>query len=94
MEQVVLASNRPICHKVQQHVTSTCVTGTEPLALLKDQICMISFQTCTQIFGIHKALVHIKRYNCSRQRDVCCMYEYIIETPLTELKTFPNCKET
>ena len=32
---------------------------------------------------------------------VCCykcqyMYEYIIETetPLSELKTFPNCKET
>ena len=31
------------------------------LALLKAQICMISFQTCTQIFGIHKALIHVKR---------------------------------
>ena len=31
------------------------------LALLKAQICMISFQTCTQIFGIHKALIHFKR---------------------------------
>ena len=26
----------------------------------KAQIC-ISFQTCTQIFGIHKALIHVKR---------------------------------
>ena len=31
------------------------------VALLKAQICMISFQTCTQIFGIHKVLVHFKR---------------------------------
>ena len=31
------------------------------LALLKAQICLISFQTCTQIFGIHKALIHVKR---------------------------------
>ena len=28
------------------------------LALLKAQICMISFQTYTQIFGIHKALMN------------------------------------
>ena len=31
------------------------------LALLKAQICMISFQTCTQIFGIHKSLIHVMR---------------------------------
>ena len=31
------------------------------LALLKAQICMISFQICTQIFGIHKALIHVMR---------------------------------
>ena len=31
------------------------------LALLKAQIYMISFQTCTQIFGIHKAFIHVKR---------------------------------
>ena len=31
------------------------------LALLKAQICMISFQTYTQIFGIHKLLIHVKR---------------------------------
>ena len=30
------------------------------LALLKAQICMISFETFTQIFGIHKALIHVK----------------------------------
>ena len=35
------------------------VTGS--VALLKAQICMISFQTCTQTFGIHKALIHVKR---------------------------------
>ena len=28
MQQVVLTSNRSICHKVQQQVTSVCVTGT------------------------------------------------------------------
>ena len=31
------------------------------VALLKAQICMISFQTCTQIFGIHKVLKYVKR---------------------------------
>ena len=31
------------------------------VVLLKAQICMIYFQTCTQIFGIHKALIHVKR---------------------------------
>ena len=31
------------------------------LALLKAQFCMISFQPCTQIVGIHKALIHVKR---------------------------------
>ena len=28
MQQVALASNRPICHEVQQQVASVCVTGT------------------------------------------------------------------
>ena len=28
MQQVALARNRPICHEVQQQVTSVCVTGT------------------------------------------------------------------
>ena len=28
MQQVVLTSNRPICHEVQQQVTSVCFTGT------------------------------------------------------------------
>ena len=28
MQQVPPASNRPICHEVQQQVTSVCVTGT------------------------------------------------------------------
>ena len=28
MQQVALASNRPICYEVQQHITSVCVTGT------------------------------------------------------------------
>ena len=76
-------------------------TYTSMLALLKAQICMIYFQTCTQIVGIHKALIHVKRKNCIFLPAVCCsksqyMYEYIIETetPLSELKTFLNCKET
>ena len=30
MQQVAPASNRPICHEVQQQVTSLCVTGTGP----------------------------------------------------------------
>ena len=70
------------------------------LALLKAQICIISFQTCTQIFDIHKALIHVTRMNCIRQLYAALksqyMYEYIIETetPLSELKIFPNCKET
>ena len=34
------------------------------IALLKAQTCIISFQTCTQIFGSHKALIHVKRKNC------------------------------
>ena len=37
------------------------VSDRQLLALLKAQICMISFQTCTQIFGIHKALIHVMR---------------------------------
>ena len=37
--------------------------------LLKAQICMISFQTCTQIFGIYQALVHGKRWNLIRQKS-------------------------
>ena len=55
------------------------------VALLKAQICMIYFQTCAQIFGIHKALIHVKRKNCIFLLAVFCsksqyMYEYIIET--------------
>ena len=30
MQQVAPASNRPICHEVQQQVTAVCVTGTRP----------------------------------------------------------------
>ena len=33
MQQVTLASNRPICHKVQQQIASVCVTGTGPPGL-------------------------------------------------------------
>ena len=36
------------------------------LTLLKAQICTIYFHTCTQIFGIHKALMHVLRYKLSR----------------------------
>ena len=50
---------------------------------------MIYFQTCTQIFGVHKALIHVKRKNCVRQLYSQQVYEYVIETetPLSELKT-------
>ena len=71
------------------------------VALLKAQICTIYFQTCTQIFGIHKALIHLRRYKLIFLLAVCScksqyMYEYITETgtPLSELKTFLLCKET
>ena len=71
------------------------------VALRKAQICMIYFQTCTQICDTHKALIHVMRWNIIRHSAVCCyksqyMYGYIIETdtPLSELKIFPNCKET
>ena len=40
----------------------------EILALLKAQICTICFQTSIQIFGIHKAPIHIRRYKLSRLR--------------------------
>ena len=43
-----------ICMKI-------CCDDYFSIALLKAQICMISFQTCTQIFGIHKALIHVMR---------------------------------
>ena len=41
-----------------QEISAVCSLR---LALLKAQICMISFQTCTQMFGIHKTLIHVKR---------------------------------
>ena len=74
----------------------------ETIALLEAQIC-IYFKHA------HRYLAFIKHSYMLRDRTVsdifllavcCCksqyMYEYIIEskTPLSELKTFPNCKET
>ena len=41
--------------------------ATPHVALRKAQICMISFQTCTQIFDIHKALIHVMREKLIRQ---------------------------
>ena len=38
---------------------------TVAIALLQAQICTICFHTCTQIFGIHKALMHVLRYKLS-----------------------------
>ena len=65
------------------------------------------FRIGAELFGNHK--VRIQNLKARRQAlqkkvfllAVCCyksqhMYEYIIETetPLSELETFPNCKET
>ena len=58
------------------------------------------FRIGAEIFGSHK--VRIQNFKSRRQAlqillAVCqYMYEYIIETetPLSELKTFPNCKIT
>ena len=59
------------------------------------------FRIGAEILGNHK--VRIQNFKARRQAflAVCCyisqyMYEYIIETetPLSELETFPNCKET
>ena len=54
------------------------------------------FQTCTQVCGIHKALLHVRRYNLIRQSypnvDTCictCKYIMYTETFLCELKVFP-----
>ena len=41
--------------------THSAIFLEQSIALLKAQICMISFDTCTQVFGIHKALIHVKR---------------------------------
>ena len=46
---------------IQKYQISWDMEEVQELALLKAQICMISFQTCTQMFGIHKALLHAKR---------------------------------
>ena len=46
------------------------------LALLKAQICTICFHTCTQIFGIHKALMHVLRYKLSRH--IMCKIQYML----------------
>ena len=35
------------------------------VALLKAEICTICFHTCTQIFDIHKALIHVMRFELS-----------------------------
>ena len=43
------------------------------LALRKAQIGMISFQTCTQMSGIHKVLIHVMRYKLSRQKVSTCV---------------------
>ena len=68
------------------------------LALFKAQICMISFKHA------HRYLVFIKHSYMLTDRTASAVcrfesqytYEYILETetPLSELKTFPNCKET
>ena len=59
------------------------------------------FRIGAEIFGSHK--VRIQNFKARRQalQTVCVfksqyMYEYITETetPLSELKTFPNCKGT
>ena len=61
------------------------------------------FRIGAEIFGNHK--LHIQNFKARRQalqkKALCCcksqyVYEYIIETetPLSELETFPSCKET
>ena len=50
-------SSTPVTSPTLNH----CSSSVSALALLKAQICMTSFQTCTQIFGIHKALIHVMR---------------------------------
>ena len=47
--------------------------STVSLALLKAQICITSFQTCTQIFGIHKAPIHVRRYKLIRDLSLSCI---------------------
>ena len=62
----------------------------------------ICFQACTQIFDIHKALIHVTGYTQVYQivLAVCLcktqyMYEYIYKPklPLSELKLFPDYKK-
>ena len=48
-------------HKPQSDAIMSAADFNPILALLNSQISMISFQTCTQIYGIHKALIHVKR---------------------------------
>ena len=50
------------------------------VALLGAQICMISFQTYTQIFGIHKAPIHVKRRNCVRLLPLTCIVSMCMST--------------
>ena len=53
------------------------------------------FRIGAEIFGSHK--VRIQNFKARSQvLQKKYMYEYIIETeiPLSELKTFPNCKGT
>ena len=53
------------------------------LTLRKAHICIRSFQTCTQIFGIHKVLVYVRRCKLTRQSRHYAevkptVYEYIV----------------
>ena len=46
---------------MDEYLSAKMMQPSSKVALRKAQICMISFQTSTQIFGIHKALIHVKR---------------------------------
>ena len=63
-----------IPNKLESHNTSVCKSTLyrlkpyvldcklSPIAKkIEAQMCMISFQTCTQIFGIHNELIPVKR---------------------------------
>ena len=52
------------------------------------------FRIGAETFGNHK--VRIQNFKGSSPEDAMYVYEYIIEseTPLSELETFSNCKET
>ena len=66
----------------------------------KAQICMISFPPCTQVFGIPKALIQLRDRSVSFSQLYAalkistCMNIVETEIPLSELKIFPNYKET